>query len=142
MKIRVLYHSATGNTKKIAEAIAKQADVKAENIADDSFVQDVDLLFIGDGIYGGKINAKTQKLLSSMNSSQVAHVAIFGTYGGQTKAIEQMKATLQSQGVNVCDEAFGCRGRAWLVANIAHPSTEDMEHAKQFAKRIIEKCST
>lgn len=141
MKIGVMFHSLTGNTKKIAEAIAEQAGVQAESIAEDSCVQDVDLLFIGDGIYAGKPHAATQKLLSSIHAGNVAHVAIFGTYGGQKKAIEQMKATLKKQGVDVFDASFGCKGRAWLVANRAHPSEEDIAQAKQFAKQMIAKCN-
>lgn len=53
MNIRVMYHSQTGNTRKLAESMAGALGVTAEKIADSSIVEPVDMLFIGDGVYAG-----------------------------------------------------------------------------------------
>jgi flavodoxin len=51
MKIAVIYHSRGGNTKIVAEAIAKAAGVSAEPIHV-PLDAPVDLLLIGGGVYG------------------------------------------------------------------------------------------
>ena len=58
MNIQVVYHSKMGNTKKLAESIASTFQVKATSIenAAASLSHPIDLLFIGDGIYFGKMH--------------------------------------------------------------------------------------
>jgi flavodoxin len=51
MDIKVLYHSTTGNTKKVAEAIAAEAGVIAQPLTEASGSTSTDILFIGDGVY-------------------------------------------------------------------------------------------
>ena len=70
MNIRVIYHSSqSGNTEKLAKAIAEVLDVKAERIGKDniSFFQPVDLLFVGDGIYWAKPHKITRKFSTILN---------------------------------------------------------------------------
>jgi len=60
----VIYYSKTGNTKKVAQAIAAELGVKAENVkakgelAKDSFV------FLGTGCYGSKPGKELLKFIS------------------------------------------------------------------------------
>ena len=61
MNIRVIYHSKTGNTKKLAESMAGALCVAAETAAESRIVEPVDMLFIGDGVYGGRPDISTVK---------------------------------------------------------------------------------
>ena len=138
MTIKVLYHSSTGNTKKVAEAIASAANVSAEEITESYTLSDpVDLLFIGDGVYAAKMSRQTKSFINTLNSSLVKNAAVFGTYGGQDKAIVAMKALLKENGIPVCAESFACKGQAWLVANRNRPNKEDLGSAVQFGNDII-----
>ena len=137
MNIKVMYHSQTGNTKKVAESMAEALGVAAEKIAESSIVEPVDLLLIGDGVYVGGPNRVTVSFIKTLNGSMVKNAAVFGTYGGQKKAITAMRELLKEQGINVVDESFGCRGRSWAIFNRPHPSPEDLEAAKAFAKERI-----
>jgi flavodoxin len=139
MNIRVKYHSTTGNTKKVAEAISETAGVQAEQILENSTVEAVDLLFIGDGIYAGKTNINTVNFIKTLNSDKVKNAAVFGTYGGQEKAIVGMKELLKAQGINVMEESFGCRGKAWFFLNRKHPDSQELANAKKFADNILNK---
>ena len=61
MKVAVRYQSRGGNTKEIAEAIAKAADVKAEPI-DISIDEPVDVLFVGGGVYAHTIDPSLKNI--------------------------------------------------------------------------------
>lgn len=137
MNIMVMYHSKTGNTKKLAESMAGALGVSADKIAESSIVEPVDMLFIGDGVYGGRPDISTVNFIRTLNGSLVRNAAVFGTYGGQKKAMEIMKGLLKEQGINVSDESFGCRGKSWAIFNRKHPSTEDLQAANEYARRVL-----
>ena len=67
------------------------------------------------------------------------NIAVFGTYGGQMNALFKMKETLRNHGLNVLDETFGCKGKAWVVLNRSHPSNDDLIAAREFAQKVIKK---
>ena len=139
MKTKVMYHSFTGNTRKVAEAISSAVGVSAEAITENTRLSEpIDLLFVGDGIYAGRMSAKTKAFIGSLTSEQVGNVAVFGTYGGEEKVIAEMTAILKAKGISVCGEHFSCKGKAFLFANRNHPSEADIDHAAQFAKKIAQ----
>ena len=139
MKIKVMYHSSTGNTKKIAEAIAAAVNVSAEAITENAQLSEpIDLLFIGDGIYAGKMSKKTQAFIGTLTGESVKNAAVFGTYGGQKKVIATMTALLQEKGIRVCGESFACKGQAWLGGNRNHPNQADLDNAARFGTDIIQ----
>ncbi|GAF94713.1 unnamed protein product, partial [marine sediment metagenome] len=93
----VVYYSITGNTEKVAEAIAAELGVKAENVtgkrglvAKDSFV------FLGSGCYGGNPGGKLQEFIVT-NDFKGRQVALFGTSwrgkGNEVKALEELLKT-------------------------------------------------
>jgi flavodoxin len=136
MTIRVVFHSQTGNTRKVAEAIAEELGVRAEEISGVSGLSGVDLLFIGDGIYAQKIHKSTDDFISGLDGQSVKHAAVFGTYGGMRQGLAEMQRKLRARGIRVFDESFGCRGRAWLLFNRRHPSDDELAASRKFADRI------
>ncbi len=138
MNIKVLYHTKTGNTKKVAEAIACAVGVPAEEITAEKKISGLDLLFIGDGLYGGTVGKKTKAFILSLNPSEVKAAAVFSTYGGQDKVNGILKSLLQERGIAVQEDVFGCRGKAWWIINRSHPNAEELRAAGEFAKRAVE----
>ncbi len=141
MKVSVLYHSITGNTKKIAEAIADEVGVYAENITHDSNKFTADVLFLGDGNYVSNIHKVTKELIKSLENKNIKNIAVFGTYGGMNNAKAKMIELIKNNGLNVLDENFFCKGKAWGVLNRNKPGKEDIEGAKDFARHVIRKIS-
>jgi flavodoxin len=141
MNIKVMYHSKTGNTKKLAESMAGALGIAAEQISESSLVEPVDeqidMLFIGDGVYAGGPHRVTASFIKTLNGRLVKNAAVFGTFGGQKKAITIMKELLKKQGINVLDDSFGCRGKSWAILNRKHPSTEDLSAANEFAQSAV-----
>lgn len=138
MNIKVMYHSSTGNTTKIAYAIADTLNVKAEPIGD-ALVSStpIDLLFIGDGIYFGKANKKTVSFINQLDPDIVKNVAVFATYGGQDAIGDKMQQLLRDRGLNVVGQPFTCKGQSWVIRNRKHPSQEELSSAREFAKAVL-----
>lgn len=141
MKAKVVYHSTTGNTRKIAEAIASAAQCKAESVADVQLSENekIDLLFIGDGVYFNAINKATKEFIQSLSVKQVKAVALFSTYGGNNKAVEIMKNMLEKQNILVLKQSFECKGQSWLVMNRHHPNESDLKQAQAFTAEVIKR---
>jgi flavodoxin len=139
MKIKVMYHTKTGNTRIIAEAIAKTLGAPAKLISGNDSFDAADVLFIGDGLYAGSVDGKTKKFIQTLDAIKVKKAAVFATFGGQRKAAAVLKKLLQKQGIEVVEEMFECKGKAWYIINRKHPDTKDIKAAKEFAKRVVEK---
>lgn len=140
MLIKVVFHSMTGNTKKIAEAIAREIGVNAEEVSHATVSDPIDVLFIGDGNYGSNIHATTRQFILGLDRSKVKHVAMFGTYGGINTGVPKMKILLETQGLSVINEGFTCKGRAWWLINRKHPTETDLANARAFARQSMKTC--
>ena len=136
MKVAVVYSSMSGNTKKVANAMANELGTEAKPINEEPDLEGIDLLFIGSGCYGGKLKGETVKFLE--NLKDIKKTAVFGTYMGQTRAIESMKKALEKKGVEVIDE-WGCTGAFLYFMNRGRPNEKDLERARQFANSVLEK---
>lgn len=141
MNIKVVYHSSTGNTRKIADAIGKELQVAPEEASEFAILSDesIDMLFIGDGIYAGKPHKSISELIAKLDKNTVKNAAVFATYGGQPSIGNTIKTLLTDKGINVMGEPFTCKGKAWVFMNRKHPSDDDLNKAKEFATSIIEK---
>jgi len=139
MKVRVVYHSGyKSNTMKVATAIAEALNVRAERIGKEKivFLEPVDLLFIGSGIYFHKPHKKVSALIKEINPTIVKNAAAFGTFGNQSDIGEQINKLLREQGIYVIAEPFVCKGESIGTDNKGHPNTTDLENAKAYAKNM------
>jgi len=136
MSTAVLYHSVTGNTKKVAEAMAEAIGCTAQSVKEYSLDTKADLMFIGGAIYGGKLDAVLDSFMQALTPDKVKRVVLFSTCVKIAKAVELMKEQLQKKGIAVDDESFFCKGK-FLFMNLRHPSKADLEDAKTFAKNVI-----
>lgn len=56
-------------------------------------------------------------------------------------ALPKMKELVKECGINVLDDSFSCKGRAWGILNRSKPDVSDLERARVFAqetKKLIE----
>ncbi len=61
MKTAVRYFSRTGNTKKLAEAVAKEVGVKALQVSE-PLTEDIDTLFLASSVYAGGVASDVKNL--------------------------------------------------------------------------------
>lgn len=129
----MIYFSKKGNTKKIAEAIAYELAVKAEEVKD-AKLKDNCFIFLGSGCYGGK-PAKDIINFIEDNDLKLRNVALFGTSGaGEGVELIEMEKILNSKEACIKDKFF-CKGK-FLFANRGRPNNDDLDKAKKFANSI------
>jgi flavodoxin len=140
MKIAIKYQSHGGNTKEVAEAIAKAVGITAESI-ESSIVESVDLLFIGGGIYKWDIDSSLKNYLGNLNPGLVKSVAAFTTAGGMDKT-KTILSIVESKGINVEKETLpikvGIHNHAWLGGKGYIKLTEKQIHSiNRFVNKLI-----
>ena len=104
MKIAVRYQSRGGNTKAVAEAIAKAAGVQAQPI-DIPLTEPVDLLFVGGGVYALDIDKALRAYLEDLSPETVKSVAAFTTAGGMNKT-GTIASVVKARGIRVREETL------------------------------------
>ena len=108
MKIAVRYQSRGGNTKAVAEAIAKEVGVKAEAI-DTPLAEPVDILFVGGAIYAFGMDESLKKYLQDLNPQGVESVTAFST-GGMMSIAKKIVAAADKRGIAVCERTLSIKG--------------------------------
>jgi flavodoxin len=135
MKTAVRYYSRSGNTGKIAEAIAEAAGVTAKPV-DEALSEPVDLLFLGGGIYAKNIDGRLRDFIKQLSSEKVKSVAVFGTSAGGRSIQPQIEELLKGKGITTAGGGFACKGK-FLFANRGRPNGQDCIDAAAFAKALL-----
>lgn len=137
MNVKIVYHSDSGNTKKLALAISEAAGVPAEEIKGGPELKDVDLLFFGGSVRAFSLEKNCKEFLKSLKNSQVKNVALFST-SGFGKGITKFAAKiLKGTGVNLLPEECISRGGENKKTGETHPDEKDCGSAKEFAQKIL-----
>jgi menaquinone-dependent protoporphyrinogen IX oxidase len=131
----VIYVSKGGNTRKLAEAVAKGAGVKAQSAADAAELPPVDILFIGASRYAGKISGELRQFLQTLSHKQAAKAVVFGTSASGKNTQAEIKSILEPKDIPVSEEIF-CRKASFLCLNLGRPNAGDLAEAEDFAKRV------
>lgn len=137
MNIAIIYATKTNHSKKLAEAIGFCLNIQAQNITEKPTLQDVDLLFIVGGIYGGLCMPELLEYLRVIKSPLPKYAALVTSCGSGKQRQIVLRNTLEEKGIVVLDE-FVCRGRIFFVS-ITHPDAKDLKEVAEFAKKIVGK---
>lgn len=101
MKTMMVYSTKTGHTKKVADAIAKPLGITAHSLKEDLTIENVDLLFIGSGIYAGKISSELESFVNTLEKENVKKFAPFVSNVTGTKPLPKVREILQKKGIEV-----------------------------------------
>ena len=133
-KIGVVYATKTKHSKKLAEAIGEALKVKAENVLSNPVLNDLDMLFIIGGLYGGESLPELLKFVKDLDRSKTKCAALVTSTVSDKKGQDSIRKLLEDKGIKVVDETR-CYG-SFLVMKIGHPNKADISHAVDFALRI------
>jgi flavodoxin len=138
MSVRVIYQSTTGNTKRVADAMAAAAGCTAEPVADAVISEPVDMLFLGAPIHGGDVDASVKKFIEGLDPVLVKKVIVFSTGfpENKEKAVGIMKGLLAQRSIAVADKCYFCRGK-FLLFNRKSPDDQDLKGAEEFARSVL-----
>ena len=130
----VIYYSLTGNTKKVAEAIATELGVVAQDVKTKDQLAEDSLVFLGAGLYGPLRNWGFRRFIDR-NDFRGRKVALFGTSGeGKGKEVGALEEAVRAKGAEVAGSFF-CSGR-FLFLKGDHPTSKDLAGAKRFAREV------
>jgi flavodoxin len=143
MTTHLIYHSLTGNTRKVAEAMAKE--LKAQPVAvrdvDTEEIQAADLLFLGDGVYWNRPSRVMRRFVQNLPLLTGAKIVLFGTYGGWPHQLDWMTNHIQAKSGEILGR-FSCKGKDWAFLGLIarpHPTRIDLEAAAAFARKMRER---
>jgi len=142
-----IHHS---NTLKVSEAMAEEmdADILSPEAVDANTIEQYDIIGIGSGIYFGKHHRSIFEFIRKIDTFSGKHVFVYYT-SGFTKfpVLKEFEKPLVDELVkkNVSILAsFSCRGwntygpfRIGGGRSKGHPSSEDLENARQFARDLL-----
>lgn len=136
MKYAVRYYTKTGNTKKLADAIAKVLDVEALPLSE-PVQEKVDLLFLGNSYYAFSIDPEVRDFVSSLDKEKVGKIVNFGSAAMLNSTYKKVKATAAKVGIPMSEKEFHCKGE-FKGLHKGRPNEEDLKAAAEFAKNIME----
>ena len=135
MKYAVRYFTMTGNTKRLAEAVAKELCVEALPI-DQPIEEKVDVLFLGNSYYAFSIAPEVAAFVSSLDKEKVGKIVNFGTAAMLKSTFKKVRKVADNVGIPVLDQEFHCKGE-FKGVHKGRPNAEDLAAAAAFAKALI-----
>jgi flavodoxin len=129
--IAVLYATKTNHSKKLAQAVGTAFGVQAANITEKPDLQNVDLLFVVGGIYGGVSMPELLDYLKGLEAPALKHAALITNCASGKQRQNATRQILEEKGVRVLGE-FVCKG-AILFVSLPHPNARDLQNATDFA---------
>ena len=78
MKFAVRYYTKTGNTKRLAEAVANELGVEALPISE-GLNEQADILFLGNSYYAFTIDPEVRSFIAGLSKDKVGKIVNFGS---------------------------------------------------------------
>lgn len=133
MKTAVIYFTKTGHSKKIAEAIANELNVEAEDVSTSPKLCDVDLLYIVGGIYAGQSDPCMLEYVKSIDSTLVKKAVLLTSCVSKRFKQEMVRKILQENNTEVMHEEYVCQGALGFIGR-KHPDEKDLLSAVEFVR--------
>ncbi|MHC6179656.1 flavodoxin family protein [Clostridium sp. JNZ X4-2] len=134
MKIAVRYYTRTGNTKKLADEIAKTVGAEAKTV-NEKLTDDVDILFLGSSVYAAGVDAQVKKFIEDIDVP-VGKIVNFSTAAVIKSTYSQIKKLAGKRGITVSNKEYHCRGSFGPIHR-GKPDADDLKKASQFAKSFL-----
>ena len=134
MKYAVRYYTKTGNTKKLAVAIAEALGVEALPISE-PVREPVDILFLGNSYYAFSIDPEVRDFIRALDKGKVGRIANFGSAAMLNSTWKKVKAEAEKAGIPMVEKEFHCRGE-FKGLHKGRPNEADLKAAAAFARSL------
>ena len=135
MKIAVRYYTKGGNTKRLAEAVAKAVGVEALPIST-PVNEPVDILFLGNSYYAFTIDPEVRAFIKGLDKNKVGKIVNFGSAAMLNSTYKKVKAEADKVGIPMDEREFHCKGE-FKGIHKGKPDESDMKAAAKFARKIV-----
>ncbi|MCM1175296.1 MAG: flavodoxin [Blautia sp.] len=136
MNVAVRYYTRSGNTRKLADAVADAVGVKAET-TENALTEDVDILFLCSSVYAYGVDENVKRFLSDIHV-KVGKVVNVSTAALVKSTYKQVGKLLKEKGIPQTEEEFYCKG-SFGPMHKGKPDESDCKAAAAFAKKIVGK---
>ena len=134
MKIAVRYYTKTGNTKRLAEAVAEAVGAEALPISV-PVTERADILFLGNSYYAFSIDPEVRAFLKALPKDKVGRIVNFGSAAMLNSTWKKVKAEADKRGIPMDQREFHCKGE-FKGVHKGRPNEADLKAAAAFAKAI------
>lgn len=134
MTYAVRYYTQTGNTKRLAEAIAKELGVEALPISA-PITEKVDILLLGNSYYAFTIAPEVRDFVAGLEKDKVGRIVNFGTAAMMNSTYKKVRSVAATRGIPVLDKEFHCKGE-FKGMNKGRPNADDIKAAIDFVRNL------
>ncbi len=135
MKIAVRYYTKTGNTKRLAEAVAEAVGAEALPITV-PVTEKTDILFLGNSYYAFSIDPEVRDFIRSLDKEKVGKIVNFGSAAMLNSTWKKVKAEADKAGIPMDEREFHCKGE-FKGIHKGRPNEDDLKAAAEFAGMIV-----
>ena len=135
MKAAIRYYTQTGNTRKLAEAIASELGLEAKDISY-PLEEQTDILFLCNSVYWAGIDRKVRQFVME-NGAKIGTLVNVSTAALIESTYRQMKSVASEAGVTLSSREFHCRGR-FKALHASHPDAADLGAVRAFARSVAD----
>ncbi|MCR5508762.1 MAG: flavodoxin [Lachnospiraceae bacterium] len=133
MTYAVRYYTKTGNTKRLAEAIAAELGVEALPISE-PVAEPVDYLFLGNSYYAFTIDPEVRAYVASLDKDKIGKIVNFGSAAMLNSTYKKVKAEADKAGIAMDEKEFHCKGE-FKGIHKGRPNESDLKAAAEFARQ-------
>ena len=135
MTVAVRYYTKTGNTKKLAEAVAKAVGAEALPISE-PITEPVEILFLGNSYYAFTIDPEVRSFVKSLDKEKVGKIVNFGSAAMLNSTYRKIKAEASKVGIPMDEREFHCKGE-FKGIHKGKPDENDLKAVAEFAQKIV-----
>ncbi len=132
MNYAVRYYTKTGNTKRLAEAVAKELGVEALSISA-PVDEKVDYLFLGNSYYAFNIDPEVRAFVASLDKNKVGKIVNFGSAAMLNSTYKKVKEAADKVGIPMDEKEFHCRGE-FKGIHKGRPNENDIAEIVKFVQ--------
>ena len=133
MKTEIRYYSKFGHSAQMAQVIGEVMGVTPKSV-ETPLTDEVDILFIGAGVFLGKVNGSIKEFARSLDPQKVKKVVCFGSSAIIDSPVPQLRKIFEELGFNVAAESFTCRGSMGPLHS-GHPTAADLQSLREFVNK-------
>ena len=135
MKAAVRYYTKTGNTKRLAEAVAEAVGAEALPLSS-PLTEPVDVLFLGNSYYAFTIDPEVRAFVRGLDRSKVGRIVNFGSAAMLNSTYKKVKVEADKAGIPMDEREFHCKGE-FKGIHKGKPDENDLKAAAEFARKIV-----
>ncbi len=134
IQIRYFTKSKKGNTKKLADCLAKTLCLPAVEVSED-LSEPAEILFLVNAMYAFTIDKEVKTFLER-NKDKIGEIVNVNSAASGSSTYKSVKKAADKLGIKMSEKEFHCPG-SFLAMNKGRPAEEDLNHLAEFAVQVV-----